>query len=85
MLEGRGPGTRGGLLAQEYIAAQFAAAGLKPAGDDGTYLQKVPLKLVEPDGAKAHLSFSIAGQSVELKWLEDFIGTTHQQKPKLRL
>jgi len=83
LLEGRGPGARGGLLAQDYIAAQFAAAGLKPAGDAGTYLQRVPLKLVEPDAAKAHLSFSIAGQNVELKWLDDFIGTTHQQQPNV--
>ena len=31
LLEGRGPGTRGGDLATEYIATQFALAGLKPA------------------------------------------------------
>ena len=83
LLEGRAPGARGGLLAQEYIAAQFAAAGLKPAGDDGAFVQKVPLKLVEPDGAKEHLSFSIAGQRVELNWQDDFIGTTHQQQPQV--
>ena len=83
LLEGRAPGARGGLLAQEYIAAQFAAAGLRPAGDDGAFVQKVPLKLVEPDGAKEHLSFSIAGQRVELNWQDDFIGTTHQQQPQV--
>ena len=83
LLEGRGPGARGGLLAQEYIAAQFAAAGLKPAGDAGTFLQKVPLKLVEPDAAREHLSFSSAGGNVELKYLVDFIGTTHQQQPSV--
>jgi Zn-dependent M28 family amino/carboxypeptidase len=83
LLEGRGPGARGGLLAQEYIAAQFAAAGLKPAGDGGTYVQKVPLKLVEPEATKAHLSFSVASRDLELKWLDDFIGTTHQQQSKV--
>ena len=80
LLEGRGPGTRGGLLTQAYIAAQFAAAGLKPAGDGGTFVQKVPLKLVAPEGDKAHLSFSVGGRDLELKWLDDFIGTTHQQQ-----
>ena len=30
-LEGRAPGTRGGLLAQKYIAAQFERLGLQPA------------------------------------------------------
>lgn len=83
LLEGRGPGARGGLLAQEYISAQFAAAGLKPAGDKDTYIQKVPLKLVAPDPTAQRLSFSGAGQSLQLKWLEDFIGTTHQQQPKV--
>src|SRR3989337_634400 len=37
LLEGRGTGQRGGDLAAEYIAAQFALAGLKPAGENGTY------------------------------------------------
>ena len=41
LLEGRGTGTRGGEIAAQYIAAQFALYGLQPAGDDGGYLQKV--------------------------------------------
>src|SRR5205085_6044706 len=43
LLEGRGVGVRGGDLATEYIATQFGLAGLKPAGDNGTYFQRVPL------------------------------------------
>ena len=46
LLEGRGPGLRGAQLAAEYIATQFALDGLKPAGDNGTYFQKVPLYAV---------------------------------------
>ncbi len=46
LLEGRGPGTRGGELAAEYIATQFALNGVAPAGDDGTYFQRVPLYAV---------------------------------------
>jgi Zn-dependent M28 family amino/carboxypeptidase len=41
LLEGRGPGLRGSELAAKYIAAQFALDGLKPAGDNGTYMQQV--------------------------------------------
>ncbi len=41
LLEGRGTGTRGGDIAAHYIATQFALYGLKPAGDDGGYLQRV--------------------------------------------
>jgi Zn-dependent M28 family amino/carboxypeptidase len=38
--EGRGVGTAGLDSAAAYLAARFAAIGLKPGGDDGTYLQK---------------------------------------------
>jgi Zn-dependent M28 family amino/carboxypeptidase len=43
LLEGRAPATRGGDLAAEYIAAQFRALGLEPAGDSGTFMQQVPI------------------------------------------
>ena len=33
LLEGRGTGQRGGDIAAEYIATQFAEYGLKPAGE----------------------------------------------------
>ena len=41
LLEGRGPGLRGSELAAKYIATQFALYGLKPGGDNGTYLQQI--------------------------------------------
>jgi hypothetical protein len=41
LLEGRGTGQRGGDLAAEYIATQFAEYGLKPAGDSGSYPSSV--------------------------------------------
>ena len=56
LLEGRAPGSRGGDLATEYIATQFALLGLKPAGDNGTYFQKFTLVGVEPQ-PDAQLSF----------------------------
>ena len=43
LLEGRGTGARGGDIAAEYIATQFALYGLSPAGDNGTFMQKVPM------------------------------------------
>jgi len=57
LLEGRGPGTRGGELAAQYIATEFALAGLKPAGDDGTYFQQVPLYAVHTDEDKTRFAF----------------------------
>jgi Zn-dependent M28 family amino/carboxypeptidase len=46
LLEGRAPGTRGGLLAQEYIAAQFERMGLEPV--DGAWTQPVPMVGMDP-------------------------------------
>ncbi len=42
-MEGRGTGTRGGDRAARWLASEFAKAGLQPAGDSGTFLQRVPL------------------------------------------
>jgi Zn-dependent M28 family amino/carboxypeptidase len=76
LLEGRGVAVRGGELATEYIATQFALAGAKPAGDDGAFFQKVPLVGVQtlPD---AKLS---AGKDLSFRWLEDFVGLNRRQK-----
>ena len=38
-LAGRGVGTPGITLARDYIAREFARYGLRPGGDDGSYLQ----------------------------------------------
>ena len=50
-LEGREPGTRGGELAAKYIATQFERLGLEPAGDSGTYFQRVPIIALTPQPA----------------------------------
>lgn len=42
-LRGREAGTEGYDMAAAYVAAEFERLGLKPAGDDGTYFQTVPL------------------------------------------
>lgn len=39
-LEGRAAGSRGGIAAAKYIEKQLKAAGLEPAGDNGTYIQR---------------------------------------------
>jgi Zn-dependent M28 family amino/carboxypeptidase len=61
LLEGRGPGTRGAELAAEYIATQLALDGLEPAGDNGSYFQKVPLLAVHTVEDKTKLAFVPAG------------------------
>lgn len=42
-MRGREAGTRGGVMATDYIAAEARRMGLQPAGDNGTFFQEVPL------------------------------------------
>jgi Zn-dependent M28 family amino/carboxypeptidase len=80
LLEGRGVGARGGDLATEYIATQFALAGAKPAGDNNTYFQKFTLVGVDPQ-PEAQLSAAAPDcKTMTFRWLDDFVGLTYQQK-----
>src|SRR5207237_430652 len=83
LLEGRGPGTRGDELAMEYIAAQFQAAGLQPAGDNGTYFQKVPLLGIAMDASQSSVSFTKPGAPPigPLKHLDQFVANDQSQQP----
>src|SRR6476660_4948276 len=68
-LEGRAPGTRGGATAAKYIATQFERLGLEPAGDSGTYFQRVPIIALTPEP-----SLAVAGASASpLTWKKDFV------------
>src|SRR3984957_9284257 len=74
LLQGRGPGTHGGQLAAEYIASQFALAGARPAGENGTYFQKVPLMAVHTEVDKTTFTFVPAtGPPIQLKYGEDYV------------
>src|SRR6266436_3155161 len=78
-LEGRGTGQRGGDLAADYIAKQFASYGLKPAGDNGTFFQNVPMVGV---GTLPETKFSFSeagGKSFEAKNLTDFVTNNESQ------
>ena len=84
LLEGRGVGTRGGQLTEEYIAAQLAAVGALPAGEKGTYFQTVPMVGVQTL-PESQLSFEKGGQSIPAKWQEEFVGGTHRQSENVPL
>ena len=63
--EGRGPATRAETKTIDYIAAQFKAAGLKPAGDKGSFFQNVPLLRSDIVGTPS-LSMAIGGATKKL-------------------
>lgn len=85
LLEGRGVGTRGGDLATEYLATQFALSGLQPAGDHGSYFQRVPLVGVK---TKDDISLQLKGDAesaapppAAFQWGSDFVGVNQRQTP----
>src|SRR5215471_19536995 len=73
LLEGRGTGQRGGNIAAEYIATQFALYGLKPAGDNGTYLQKVPMMGIATLPDSTYSLNPIKGEAISLRNQEDIV------------
>jgi Zn-dependent M28 family amino/carboxypeptidase len=82
LLEGRGTGQRGGDIAAEYIATQFALYGLKPAGDGGGYLQKVPMVGITPAPETAFSLVSSNGNTTDLKPLEQYVAYDQTQQPE---
>lgn len=55
-LHGRGSATRDEHIAALFAAAQFQSLGLKPGGEDGTFLQKIALPIPLPARVQQHLS-----------------------------
>ncbi len=58
-MEGRDTGTDAYERAARFVASQFQADHLRPAGDNGTYFQRVPLHQVDLD--VAHSSVDLLG------------------------
>ena len=83
--EGRGPGTRGDKLAQEYIVGRLAGMGIKPAGSPDSpgkgWLQPVPLVGVTTH-MPAKIAFKKGGTSLELSYRDDYIGNSGKPQPK---
>ena len=67
-MEGRDTGKRGGLRSARYIAGELKRLGLEPAGDDGTYLQRIPWVSRTPDTT----GILRAGERT-LRWGSDYL------------
>ncbi len=81
-LLGRGPGTLGEERTVAYLESQFKAMGLKPGNTDGTFIQKVPLVGITVKGAPT-LTFSKEGNSIPLKWRDDYVAWTKHVVPSV--
>lgn len=90
-LEGRRPASRGEELTIRYIVSQYEAmglppgAGLEPMGENGSFLQKVPIVGTQID-PKTTLEFSKGSTSLSLKFYDDFIALSgyHQALVSLK-
>lgn len=78
-MEGRDTGSAGFDRAAALVARRFAAAGLRPAGDDGGWLQHVPLEEVAVRDA------AIAVNGRRLDFLQDIFVAADSVGPPLDL
>lgn len=80
LMEGRGPGTRGGRLAGAYIAAQFERMGLRPAGQDGGWFQPFAIqatRVVRSEVAAGSERFAPSSDQALLLWGSDTLREYH--------
>lgn len=61
LFEGREASTRGEALTVLYIATRFEAIGLEPAGENGSYIQRFPVRATTLDRKSVHLRIRTEG------------------------
>ena len=72
-MEGRDVGSEAYKRAAEYVANRFKTLGLTPAGEDGTFIQQVPLHEIQLTPAGTSLTLTRPGQpDVSLAFLQQF-------------
>ncbi len=70
-MEGRDTGSAAYQRAAEYVAGRFKAAGLLPAGEDGTYFQMVPMHEVDVVPAGTNFVVERGGKAMTLAFLQE--------------
>jgi Zn-dependent M28 family amino/carboxypeptidase len=73
LLEGREAGTRGYDLAALYVASRYRLLGLEPAGEDGTYYQRVTMVrgVRERDGSR--FAITRDGRTTDFAFESEFL------------
>lgn len=84
LLEGRETGSRGFDIAAAYVASHFARLGLRPMGDDGSYLQALRLKTARMAPTPPVLRLWRGATSEALTYLDEFstrpdLAATHSE------
>ena len=73
LLQGRDTGTPGHQTAALYVATQLEAAGLHPAGVNGSWYQTVPLRKSVADDGKSSLELVTKSGEQTLVSLKDYV------------
>ncbi|MFN2499701.1 MAG: M28 family peptidase [Pyrinomonadaceae bacterium] len=84
LLEGRGPGARGGEIAANYLAARMEAAGLQSPGTNGSFFQPVSLVGVKAD-PNTRLVISGRNDKETFKFADDYVAFTGAQTEEVDL
>jgi Zn-dependent M28 family amino/carboxypeptidase len=74
-MEGRDTGTAAYQRAAEYVAKRFEAAGLKPAGENGTYFQVVPMHEIDTLAKGTSFVVESKGGALKLEFLQEITAT----------
>src|SRR6476469_9855970 len=72
LLEGRAPATRGGQIAEQYLATQLQAFGVKPGVGDSSYFQRVPIDVVKADPKTIRVTAS-GKANANLRFTDDVV------------
>jgi hypothetical protein len=81
-LKGRLPGKEGYQMAVDYVIKQYNSIGLKPAGDNGEFTQKVILRKSILNKNNLNLSIILpSGESKSWVYGNDFLIYPHPEKP----
>jgi len=85
LMEGREAGTRGYDLAANYVATVLKSAGLKPAADDGSYFQKVPLRKSTLSASALSLTPKSGGDRTEIKIPDEAVVMSNHRQPEVNV
>src|SRR3569833_1909044 len=80
LLEGRGPATRGEQLARLYVARELQSLGYQPGAPGGKWEQPIDIVGVDTQAPKVW-TFSGKGGNVDLKFFDDYTGSSGVQTP----
>ena len=85
LLEGRETGSRGYDLAALYVAQRLRAMGLRPAGENGGYTQRVPLLRAQRLAEGNELVIERKGATTALRFRDQFLPLLNFDRPQARV